>query len=149
MREPTTTRAIPIWTIAVILTGAAGGAAGGGQDDAAAAREGHIAACLEAKEKALTCKEELADHFAAMAEPERRDKLRAKALQEIVEEGSGPMPARRAKCAGDHDANKRIGRLTPADLTAFDGCAREAPDCKARVKCWMAFWNKPRAAPAR
>jgi hypothetical protein len=114
----------------------AGGAQAG--DARNQSRDESIALCLQAKEVTLACKEALADHFAALAPADRRERLRAKALQEIIEEGSGPLDRRQAKCALDHDRGKPLGRLTPADLAAVRGCEKKNPDCKARVACWMA-----------
>jgi hypothetical protein len=105
-------------------------------DDARApSRDESIAFCVQAKEITVQCKEELADHFAAMAPPERRANIRAKVLSEIVQESTGPLEPRRAKCATDYDRKTPVGRLTAADMEGVKACAREA-DCKARVACW-------------
>jgi RNA polymerase sigma factor (sigma-70 family) len=108
-------------------------------------REELIAVCVEFKEKALVCKEELADHFAAFAPPERREKIRAKALQEIVQEGSGPLEPRQKKCAEDVDPKGKkpmsFGALTEPDVAALRICEKET-DCKKRVECGMAVLNE-------
>lgn len=145
MRDISRTRAAT-WAIAGILSltlALAAAARAGGTD-----RDAQIAFCVEAKEKALTCKEALADHFANMvpatAPAAQRDRVRAKALAEIVQEGSGPIEPRRAKCALDRDRGRRIGRLERADLAAIERC-QDASDCQARVACWMAILGDHRA----
>ena len=103
-------------------------------------REDAIAACVSFKEKVLVCKEELADHFAAMAPVERRAAIRAKALEEIVREGSGPLEPRQAKCAKDVDRKKKgkppFGLFSTGDLSALEACDKQE-DCKARIACGM------------
>jgi hypothetical protein len=100
-------------------------------------REEGIANCVQAKEIVVQCKDEMADFFAAMVPAERRACVRAKALKEIVEEGSGPLEPRRAKCGLDYDRGKQMGRVTAADLKAMQACDKES-GCKARVACWTA-----------
>ena len=103
-------------------------------------RDEAIAACLEFKEKSLACKEELADHFAAMVPPERRAKIREKAMAELVAEGSGPLEPRRVKCASDVDGKEKgplpFGVFTDRDLAALRACEKESV-CKKRVDCAM------------
>jgi RNA polymerase sigma factor (sigma-70 family) len=127
---------------AVVLFGAALPAlvAGAEQRGKPLARDEAIAACLEFKEKSLACKEELADHFAAMVPPERRAKIREKAMAEMVAEGSGPLEPRRNKCASDVDGKEKgpmpFGIFTDRDLAAVRACEKES-ECKKRVECAM------------
>ena len=53
----------------------------------------------------------------------------------IREEGIGPVAATR-----------RSNQLVRGHFWFGTSCAKDAPDCQARVRCWMSFWNKP-AAP--
>jgi hypothetical protein len=105
------------------------------EDSKAPNREEGIALCVQAKEIVVQCKDEMADFFAAMVPAEKRDSVRGKALKEIVEEGSGPLEPRRAKCGVDFDRGRQMGRVTAADLKAMQACDKER-DCKARVACW-------------
>jgi hypothetical protein len=107
------------------------------EDPKAPNRDETISLCVQAKEIVVQCKDEMADFFAAMVPAEKRASVRAKALKEIVEEGSGPLEPRRAKCGVDFDRGKRMGRVTAADLKAMQTCDKER-DCKARVACWTA-----------
>jgi hypothetical protein len=117
----------------VVLAALAGG------DARTPGRDEGIALCVQAKEVMVACKDDLADHFAAMAPPDRRQSVRAKARQEIIDEGTGPLEPRQAKCGVDFDRGRPLGRMTAADLEGIKGCAKQERDCKARVACWMAL----------
>jgi hypothetical protein len=89
-----------------------------------------VAACVEFREKAVACKEVLADYFASFAPPERRARIREKALAEIIADGSGPLEARRAKCAESQAA----APYTEADVATLRACAAKT-DCDAQLAC--------------
>lgn len=115
-------------------------------------RDEAISACLDFKPKAVVCKEELADLFAAMATPDRRAKVRERALKEIVDEGTGPIEARRNKCTIDVDQKEKghppFGILTRGDLAAAQACDSES-NCKERVACWTKVLHGAKKRPQR
>jgi hypothetical protein len=130
-------------TITALLCETAIGRPALAEDARPPTRDESIDLCVAAKEITFQCKDEMADHFAAMAPADKRDVVRAKVLKELVEESTGPLEPRRAKCGADYDRGQRIGRLTPADLANTKACAAREADCKARVSCWMSL-AKPR-----
>src|SRR5262245_46049540 len=93
-------------------------------------RDQAIATCVAYKEKAVACKEELADFFAGFAPADQRPRFREKALQEIVAEGTGPLAPRQDKCAKDVEKSP----LTEADRAAMETCSA-VKDCHAAIEC--------------
>jgi hypothetical protein len=96
-----------------------------------------VAACVEFKEKAVACKEVLADYFASFAPAEKRQRLREKAMQEIVAEGTGPLEPRQAKCAESQARQP----YTEAEATALRACAAKT-DCQAQLDCAKPLMSK-------
>jgi hypothetical protein len=100
--------------------------------------EAGIDLCVQMRERIFECKEQFADFFVARHNPppEQRDALRRKALEEIVQEGSGPLEPRRKICA----AMARPGHAPPSKewldeaRKKLEGCAATT-DCSARVAC--------------
>jgi RNA polymerase sigma-70 factor (ECF subfamily) len=115
--------------------------ASAGEADKPLPREQAVDTCVWYKEVALQCRNELADFFvAAFAKPdtppEAKERLRERALKEIVDEGSGPVAPRREKCGKDVDKRP----ITYGDLATLKKCAaRVGDDCKAAVECARAF----------
>jgi RNA polymerase sigma-70 factor (ECF subfamily) len=108
-------------------------------------KEEAVNTCIWYKEVAVKCKEELADYFASFAPagtpPEKRARYRARALEEIVAEGTGPLEPRRAKCAVDIEKQP----ITYGDLALLKSCAAQAKDdCKAAVECAKSFARRGR-----
>jgi hypothetical protein len=96
-----------------------------------------VAACVEFREKAVACKDVLADYFASFAPAERRASIREKVVAEIVADGSGPLEARRAKCA----ASQAPAPNTEADLATLHACAAKT-DCNAQLACAKPVMDK-------
>jgi RNA polymerase sigma-70 factor (ECF subfamily) len=94
--------------------------------------------CVEMRERSLVCKEVLADIRVARVPREAREASRRLVLQEIVEDGTGPVERRRAKCAADLQLPGAfwIALLTRADVSAIRDCHVEK-DCKMGIACWM------------
>jgi hypothetical protein len=99
-------------------------------DDKPVAPDQGVAACVEFREKAVACKDVLADYFASFAPAERRASVREKVLAEIVDDGSGPLEARRAKCAESQAA----APYTEADVATLRACAAKT-NCDAQLAC--------------
>jgi hypothetical protein len=125
----------------LVRAGLAAGAlfAGTAQADDAKGVEDSTNLCVEIREKIFDCKEEFADAFVDHHNPPagQRAAMRAKALEEITNDGSGPIEPRRKVCAD----MARAGQRLPADKmkTMKEGlatCAAMA-DCRARVACLM------------
>lgn len=110
--------------------------------------------CVEMREKVFACQDEFADAFVARRHPppEQQMALVAQALEEIRQEGSGPLPPRRERCrqwvarrleeepGGDREAKLAAVKK----LLAF--CSAKE-DCKARVECLLPFLGPPPAPP--
>lgn len=95
--------------------------------------------CVEMREKIYECKEQFAEAFVSHHQPpaDKRAAMKAKALEEITADGSGPPGPRRQVCA--EMASK--GMRPPADKMAglkkgLAECSAK-PDCDARVSCLM------------
>jgi hypothetical protein len=101
--------------------------------------EPSINLCVEMRERIYQCRDEFAEAFVNhhSPPPERRAALKAKALEEITADGSGPLEPRRQVCA---DMAKR-GMKPPSDKLpelrkALAECSAKS-DCQARVDCLM------------
>ncbi len=94
--------------------------------------------CIEMRERYLVCKEVLADIRVARVPADKREGSRRMVLQEIVEDGSGPLERRRARCTADLKLPGAfwISLLTHADVSAIRACHAEQ-DCKNGIACWM------------
>jgi RNA polymerase sigma-70 factor (ECF subfamily) len=117
-----------------------------GEADKPLPREEAIKTCVWYKEMAVQCRNELADFFATFAKPgtppEVLARYRAKALKEILDEGTGPLQPRREKCS--QDVEKRP--ITYGDLATLKKCAAQTnEDCKAAIECANAFAKRGKA----
>lgn len=94
--------------------------------------------CVELRERSVACKEVLADIRVSRVPPEKREGSRRMILEEIDEDGTGPLEARRSKCATDlkNPGAMWIASLTTADVAAMRSCQVEK-DCKNGIACWM------------
>jgi hypothetical protein len=106
--------------------------------DPAPANDDGVNLCVEMREKIFECKEEFADAFVDHHNVPAAQKaaMKARALEEITGDGSGPLEPRRQACA----ETKKVAPI-PADKLAamkqgLATCAAAA-DCKARVACLM------------
>jgi hypothetical protein len=104
-----------------------------------AATEDAVNLCVEMRERIFECKEDFAEAFVAHhnPRPEQRQAMKAKALEEIIADGSGPLEPRRQVCA---ETMKR-GPAPPADKIrdfrqSLADCAAKS-GCPARVACLM------------
>ena len=104
-----------------------------------ATTEGAVNLCVEMREKIFECKEDFAEAFVAHhnPKPEQRQAMKAKALEEITADGSGPLEPRRQVCA----ETMKSGTAPPADKIrefrqVLADCAAK-PGCPARVACLM------------
>ena len=127
-----------ITTVATLATGALAlrAVAARADGDKPVPPEQGIAACVEFREKAVACKDVLADYFASFAPPEQRARIRERALAEIIADGSGPLEPRRAKCA---EAQAR-SPYTERVLATLRGCATKT-DCTAQLACAKPIMN--------
>jgi hypothetical protein len=108
-------------------------------------RDEMIAACVENREKSYECKDPFIDamidlrlsRLGKTLSPGERNAMKSKGLEEITEDGSGPLAPRQAKCAAmvDH-LGKKQRKVANAKLDALKGCYAET-DCKRRVECMM------------
>jgi RNA polymerase sigma factor (sigma-70 family) len=115
--------------------------------------------CVELREKIFACKDEFAEAYVARRSPppERQMALVAKALEEITEEGSGPLGPRREKCRqwvsqrlDKEPVGDRDGKLAAAKKMVGFCAAKE--DCKSRVECLLPFLapaTEPEAPPEK
>jgi hypothetical protein len=108
-------------------------------------RDEMIDSCVENREKGFACKEPFIDAMIELrttrggmkVRPEDKAKMRAKGLQEIEEDGAGPLAPRRAKCAKMIDGMRRdAGEAAKAQIAALHACHVE-PDCQKAVACMM------------
>jgi hypothetical protein len=103
-------------------------------DDAQASKA--VDLCVQTRERIFECKDEFAEAFVAHHNPPaaQRAKMKQKALEEIVGDGSGPLEPRRQACSqgGPPPAPEKLAALE-------QGLARCAatPNCQARVDCLM------------
>jgi hypothetical protein len=106
-------------------------------DDTAQIEEG-INLCVEMREKIFECKEEFADAFVDHHNPpaNQRTAMRAKAIEEITNDGSGPIEPRRKACAESARGGRPGADKMQALKQGLATCAATA-DCKARVACLM------------
>lgn len=95
--------------------------------------------CMEMRETIFGCKEEFAEAFVAHHNPapDRRAAMRAKALEEITADGSGPVEPRRQACA----ESMKGAAAPPAEKIdemkrGLAACAAKS-DCPDRVACLM------------
>jgi RNA polymerase sigma-70 factor (ECF subfamily) len=112
--------------------------------DAALVEEG-VNWCVEMREKVFECKEAFADAnpMISNAPADKRQALRAKFLEEITADGSGPLSPRQEKCRA---MSGKLATANPDEARAkLDGmkkllafCAAKE-DCAARVECMSPF----------
>jgi hypothetical protein len=98
-----------------------------------------IKLCVETREKIFECKEQFAEAFVNHHRPPAAERaaMKAKALEEIIADGSGPLGPRRQVCA-DMAAQ---GKRPPADKLqelkkGLAECTAKA-SCDARAACLM------------
>jgi hypothetical protein len=113
--------------------------------DEPATRGELVSACVENREKSYECKEPFieamidlrASKSGRTPSPEERAQMKAKGIEEITEDGSGPLAPRQAKCAAMIDGMTRQHRkVTRTHLAAFDRCYAQT-DCNQRVACMI------------
>jgi RNA polymerase sigma factor (sigma-70 family) len=94
--------------------------------------------CIEMREEMLACKEVVVDVRSSRVPADKREGTRRMILQEVTEDGSGPLEARRARCAADLKSPKAawISHITQADAGTIRAC-KSQQDCKLRMACWM------------
>ena len=101
-----------------------------------ALREAAISGCVTLREKVFECDAAFAELFIKDAPPERRNALRGKALEEIANDGAGPIEPRRQKCAAVID--KSPAPTSKEQIAGFEnainGCWSKG-DCKERADC--------------
>jgi hypothetical protein len=115
-------------------------------NDDRASRDEEIAACVENRERSFECKDPFIDAMIDLrlsrsgkkVTAEERAAMKAKGLEEIAEDGAGPLRPRQGKCAAMVDRLTKKGRrtITRAKLAAFKPCYGET-DCTKRVSCMM------------
>lgn len=95
--------------------------------------------CVETREKIFECKEAFAEAFVNHHQPPAAERaaMKAKAVEEIVADGSGPVAPRRQVCA---DMARKGKRPTAGMLQALKKgvaeCSAKA-SCDQRVACLM------------
>jgi hypothetical protein len=107
--------------------------------DQPAANEDAVNMCVEMRERIYECKEPFADAFVEHHNPPaaERAKMRAKALEEITNDGSGPIGPRRQACVDTVKGSKVPPPEKVRELKeGLARCAAEA-DCDKRVACLM------------
>jgi RNA polymerase sigma-70 factor (ECF subfamily) len=94
--------------------------------------------CIEMREEMLACKDVVADVRSSRVPADKRESTRRVILQEVMEDGSGPLEARKAKCAVELKSPKAawISHITKADAGTIRACKAQQ-DCKLRMACWM------------
>jgi hypothetical protein len=117
-------------------------------EDRPLSRTEAIAACVELKEKAVSCKDDWADYWASLAPADKRARIREKVLPEIVTEGSGPLAPRQEKCGLDVDRKKSWAMLT-GELVAAARACYQANGCKERVACSVEVMKKAKEGSSR
>jgi len=104
-----------------------------------------IAGCVESREKSFECKDPFIDAMIDLrlsrsgktVTTEEREKMKAQGMAEITEDGSGPLPPRRAKCAALVDQMTSAGRsIRPSIHADLKACYKKT-DCRQRVHCMM------------
>jgi hypothetical protein len=113
-------------------------------DDQPLTEEEMISACVENREKSYECKEPFIDAMIDLRTkqagktltPDERAKMKAKGLEEIAEDGAGPLEPRRAKCAAMTNKMKKGPKVQHATLNNLRRCYAEQ-DCTKRIACMM------------
>ena len=99
-------------------------------------REQAIDFCVEFRENAVPCKDDVADLLVARVSADKRAAFRKKALQEIVDDGTGALETRKAKCAAELEKKSWLAKATQADRGAIRACQAQK-ECKAAIACGM------------
>jgi len=74
-----------------------------------------------------------------MAPPEQRERFRAKVLEELVADGTGPREPRRQKCAATADRKPKA--FPESDVKAARACFAKK-DCDALFACLKPLMDK-------
>lgn len=98
-------------------------------------RDEAIDQCVKWRERALPCKQEMADIMMERVPPERRAAAREKFLKEMEEGGRAPLDVRKAKCAAELDRKGWLALMTRADWAGIETCFAEEKTCKAALAC--------------
>jgi hypothetical protein len=124
-----------------------GGAPNARAEGAGVSRDEKIAGCVKNREKSFECKDPFIEAMIDLrasrgGKPptgDQRAKMKAKGLEEIEADGSGPLAPRQAKCAAmvdKMDQTHNGDAVTKTHLDALDKCYAEQ-DCPKRVACMM------------
>jgi hypothetical protein len=99
-------------------------------------REDAIAFCIEQREwVADKCANEFADLLTERVPPDKRARVREKAMQEIKEGGTGPLEPRQKARAAELDKGRQLAQIsTYAGREAIRACQQQT-DCKTALAC--------------